>query len=44
MQLYIASLYRQLSADIKLKMIRLKTVLLDPRGRKPWLTKLLLVL
>ena len=43
--LFIASYYRQLSADIKIyKNIRLTSVLLTPRCRRPRLTKLLLIL
>ena len=40
----IASYYRQLSEENKKKMLRLKPVLLAPRGRRSWLTKLVLFL
>ena len=33
-QLFIASYYRQLSVDTKMKIIRLKPVLINPRGRR----------
>ena len=41
---FITSYYRQLSADINMKMIRLNPILLVPRGRWPGLTKLVLIL
>ena len=40
----IASYYRQLSADIKIKNYRLKPVLLTPRCRRHVLMKLILIL
>ena len=44
MSTFIASYYRQLSADIKWKNIRLKPVLLAPRGRRTGLKKFVLIL
>ena len=37
--IFIVSYYRQLSADIKMKIIRLKPVLLAPKGAKAWANK-----
>ena len=42
--LFIALYYRQLFEDIKIKNVKLDPFLFATRGRRPWLTKLVLIL